>query len=96
MDSNEILNIRIWAIHFHISDGFRIKPMFALYDFWVGLFFDSEKSKVYFFPLPTLGLRIEGIRIGYNDSYSFRKHPFIFLFKWGEKSYSMKPKTDPK
>lgn len=34
----------------------KIKPIFAWYDFWVGLFLDQAKKRVYFFPVPMLGI----------------------------------------
>jgi hypothetical protein len=37
----------------------KIRPMFAWYDIWVGLFIDKAKSTAYFFPLPMLGLKIK-------------------------------------
>lgn len=36
-----------------------IKPIFAWYDFWVGLFWDSKKRKLYVFPIPMVGIVID-------------------------------------
>lgn len=35
-----------------------IKPIFAWYDFWVGLFWDGKKKILYVFPVPMLGIKI--------------------------------------
>ncbi len=32
-----------------------IRPMFAWYDFWIGVFYDRAKRKVYVMPLPCFG-----------------------------------------
>ncbi len=88
--SDLIFNLRIWAFHFQISKGCYIKPMFAWYDFWIGLFFDTKKSITYIFPLPMFGFKIWGFRIAYNKSYKIFKHPFIKLFNFGKNYYPYK------
>ena len=37
----------------------KVKFIFAWYDFWVGLFFDRPKRKVYVFPLPMVGMEVQ-------------------------------------
>ena len=36
----------------------KIRPIFAWYDFWIGVFVDRKKHSVYFFPIPCLGMVI--------------------------------------
>lgn len=36
----------------------RVKPVFAWYDLWVGLFWDRHKRILYVFPLPMFGVKI--------------------------------------
>jgi hypothetical protein len=36
-----------------------VKPLFAWYDLWVGIFWDSRKRKLYILPLPCVGVVIE-------------------------------------
>lgn len=37
----------------------RIRPLLAWYDFWVGLFWDSKKRRLYILPLPCIGIIVE-------------------------------------
>jgi hypothetical protein len=37
----------------------KVKPLFAWYDFWVGMFWDRQKRKLYVLPLPCVGFVIE-------------------------------------
>lgn len=37
----------------------KIKPLFAWYDLWVGVFWDQHKRKLYVLPLPCIGIVIE-------------------------------------
>lgn len=37
----------------------KIRPMFAWYDLWIGVFVDQAKRRIYVFPLPCIGLRID-------------------------------------
>lgn len=37
----------------------KAKLIFAWYDFWVGLFYDRAKRRLYIFPLPMLGVCVD-------------------------------------
>lgn len=37
----------------------KVKFIFAWYDFWVGLFYDETKRRLYIFPIPMLGFYIQ-------------------------------------
>lgn len=37
----------------------RLRPMFAWYDLWVGVFIDRAKRRAYVFPLPCLGVVVD-------------------------------------
>jgi hypothetical protein len=39
--------------------GFPIRPMFAWYDMWIGAFYDKPRRRLYIFPIPCFGVRIE-------------------------------------
>lgn len=36
----------------------KLKLIFAWYDIWIGFFWDSSKCKLYFFPIPMVGVVI--------------------------------------
>ena len=37
----------------------KIRPLFAWYDLWIGVFIDRRRRRVYVFPLPCVGICIE-------------------------------------
>lgn len=37
----------------------RVKPIFAWYDLWIGVFWDRKAHKLYVFPMPCVGLVLE-------------------------------------
>jgi hypothetical protein len=37
----------------------KIKPMFAWYDFWIGVFYDQQKHRLYILPIPMFGLMVQ-------------------------------------
>jgi hypothetical protein len=45
--------------HHREREAVSVKPMFAWYDFWVGIFWDRQKRRLYIFPLPMLGVCVE-------------------------------------
>ena len=40
----------------------RVYPIFAWYDLWIGFFWDANKRKLYFLPVPCLGIVFEFTR----------------------------------
>lgn len=37
----------------------KIKFIFAWYDFWIGIFWDRGRKKLYFFPFPMIGICLQ-------------------------------------
>jgi hypothetical protein len=37
----------------------KISLIFAWYDFWIGLFYDRQKRRLYIFPIPMFGIQLD-------------------------------------
>lgn len=48
------------------------RPLFAWYDFWIGLFYDRNKRRLYFFPVPCFGLMWE---LKHHTSFGRNRRP---------------------
>jgi hypothetical protein len=85
-----IFNLRIWKIHFQIQRKWKISFIFRWFDLWFGLYIDQKNESYYLFPVPTLGLKSEGVWMRWNNHYSFKNDPFVWLFNYGDKYYPMR------
>jgi len=36
----------------------KIKPLFAWYDFWIGIYWDRQNKTLYIMPIPMFGIKI--------------------------------------
>jgi len=58
-----VLIVLIWALVTLMGYGmkymFKIRMVFAWYDFWIGFFYDRRERKLYFFPVPCIGISFE-------------------------------------
>ena len=51
----------------------RVEPLFKWYDFWIGFFWDRSYKRLYFFPIPMIGL-----------CFHFKPR----YFEWGVQAYN--------
>lgn len=42
-------------IVFFWSAGRKVRPIFATYDLWMGIYWNRQDRKLYLFPIPTMG-----------------------------------------
>lgn len=63
-----VIYVLLWSTFWWISTDpsndyntrkFRIIPIFAWYDLWLGFFWDHKKKWLYFFPIPCVGIIIK-------------------------------------
>ena len=58
----------------------KVKPMFAWYDFWIGLFWDSNNRRLYFFPIPMFGFKIDFLKkCDYEDKPEIKLIEYICI-----------------
>ncbi len=72
----------------------RIKPVFAWYDFWVGIYYDRNYA-LYVFPIPMVGFKIEwavkcercGKRLYPNEISKYCGYPHCYKCKQFEETF---------
>lgn len=37
----------------------KVRPLFAWYDMWIGIFWDRSRRRLYILPLPCIGVVVE-------------------------------------
>ena len=52
-----------------------MKPVFAWYDIWVGVFVDKAKKRIYVFPVPCFGLMLQWKGDTRTHYYDIARHP---------------------
>lgn len=74
----------------------KIKPLFAWYDLWIGIFIDAYRTKIYILPLPMLGIVIDYFKLKrwYESEIEFHFGTLKCFFKgheWEFDKYSSIP-----
>lgn len=53
--------IKRWLDSIERAPVITVTPVFAWYDFWIGVFIDRPKRAIYILPLPCLGVRVSWV-----------------------------------
>lgn len=59
MEMRIVCLMLLWMVFCLAVPGFRVRPIFRWYDFWIGMYVDRPKKRVYVFPIPMFGFFIE-------------------------------------
>lgn len=58
-----------------------MKLIFAWYDLWVGVFIDRPNHRVYIFPIPCVGIRVQWRKVEYTFA---GPRPSLFDGPWAD------------